>query len=251
MKNTLDSIVREWLFESGNTEAKYARALSISMSCLRTMNLDVSGQPVAQLVDVNANDTIDLPLDYISITSIGIYDGLGNVRPLLPSFFRGKDVKTDDCGDIVVPKGENPNNQDTVLWGDSSQQHYAFGQSKGGFFGAGGGQSSNGYYRMNEEKGYIALEGYRGGSQVYLEYLSDIKRIKGNFIIHIYLIDSIKANLDWKMINNNVNVPMNQKEVARRNYLAERKKAVARYNSFTKDELLQSFRKGNKLSPKF
>lgn len=251
MKNTLDSIVREWLFESGNTEAKYARALSISMSCLRTMNLDVSGQPVAQLLSVNANDTVDLPLDYISLVSIGIYDGRGNVRPLLPSFFRGKDVDIDDCGNIVVPQGQDPIESGTILWGSSFQQHFAFGQSNGGFFGLGGGQSSNGYYRLNEDKGYIALEGYRGGTHVYFEYLSDIKRVNGNFIIHVYLIDSIKAFLDWKMINNNVNIPMNQKEVARRNYLAERKKAVSRFSSFTKDELLQSFRKGNKLSPKF
>jgi hypothetical protein len=249
MKTTLDSIVREWLFESGNTEHKYPRALSLALGCLRTLNLDVSGTPVAKLLKVNSNDTVDLPQDYISLVTLGIYDAGGKVRPLYPSFTKGKDVVIDECGGIVSPKGAN--STEVIYWETNDHAHYNFGQVTGGFFGLGGGQNENGYYKVNEERGYISLEGYNGGSTIYIEYLSDLSRVDGQFSVHQYIIDTVKSYISWKMVENNFNVALNQKEVLRRNYILEKKKSIARFKSFTKDEMLQSFRKGNKLSPKF
>jgi len=250
MNTTIDSVVREWLFESGNTEHKYARALSLALGCLRTLNLDVSGQPVAKLLTVNSNDTVDLPKDYISLITLGIYDTGGKIRPLYPSFTRGKDVVVDSCGKILSPAG-NTGISEVIYWEYNDHSFFNFGEITGGMFGLGGGQNMNGYYKINEELGYIALEGYSGGSTIYMEYLSDLSRTDGQFAVHPYIIDTVKSYITWKMVESNLNVALNQKEVFRRNYIIEKKKSVARFKSFTKEEFLQTMRKGNKLALKF
>lgn len=249
-QTSLDSIVREWLFESGNTEHKYARALSLALGCMRTLNLDVSGSPVAKLLQVNTNDTVNLPNDFISLVTLGIYDSKGNIRPLYPSFTKGKDVSIDECGNILSPKGSDDMTQ-VIYWERNDHSFFNFGEVTGGIFGLGGGQNANGYYTINLQRGYISLDGYQGGSTIYIEYLADLQRTDGGFSVHPYIIDTIKSYISWKMVENNFNVALNQKEVLRRNYILEKKKSVARFKSFTKDEMLQTFRKGNKLSPKF
>jgi hypothetical protein len=202
---------------------------------MRTLNLDVSGSPVAKLLQVNTNDTVNLPNDFISLVTLGIYDAKGNIRPLYPAFTKGKDVSIDECGNILSPKGSDNMNQ--VIYYDRNDHAFVnFGEVTGGIFGLGGGQNTNGYYTINLQRGYIAL---------------DLQRTDGGFSVHPYIIDTIKNYISWKMIENNFNVALNQKEVLRRNYVLEKKKSVARFKSFTKDEMLQTFRKGNKLSPKF
>jgi hypothetical protein len=84
-----------------------------------------------------------------------------------------------------------------------------------------------------------------------MEYLSDLSRTDGQFAVHPYIIDTVKSYITWKMVESNLNVALNQKEVFRRNYIIEKKKSVARFKSFTKEEFLQTMRKGNKLAPKF
>lgn len=250
VKVTLDSIVREWLFENGATEHKYPKMLSLALGCLRTLNMDVSGSPVARLLPVNSNNTVDLPNDFISLVTLGIYDTAGNVRPLYPAFTKGKDVLIDNCGNIQTSNGSG-NTREVIYWESNDHSYYNFGEVTGGFFGLGGGQNVNGYYTVNAERGYIALDNYAGGDTIYMEYLSDLKRTDGQFTIHPYIIDTVKSYLSWKSVENNFNIPLNHKEVSRRNYIIEKKKSVSRFKSFTKDEMLQSFRKGNKMSPKF
>lgn len=251
MKLKLDTVVREWLFESGNTEHKYARALSLAISCLRELHMDLSGSALSRYLSKNDNDTVNLPNDFVSLISIGYVDGGNNLHPLYPAL--NKKVKGFNASDCLpnVDNGENKEISERVLWGQETANHYSFGQNTYGYFGVGGGQNAFGYYTIHEDSGYISLDSYKGGNTIYIEYLSNMKMSDGSFMVHPYIINTVKHYISYRMASSNIRVPLNQKEALRRDYLNERKISVSRFSSFTKEEFLQSIRKGNKLSPKF
>ena len=114
MAVTLDSIVKEYIIESGGaTEHNYARLLQLAIKGLREIHIDVSGDPKAVYLTVSDNDTVNLPDDYINYLKIAVCDSeTGNVHSLgwnkqmcLPRSY-------DDCGNISRP--ENNVNQQGV-----------------------------------------------------------------------------------------------------------------------------------------
>ena len=79
---TLDQVVREFLIENELPEHKYFQSLQFGISCLRELNLDVTGVPVIVELPVSDSDTVDLPVDYINYISLGFCDDAGYFREL-------------------------------------------------------------------------------------------------------------------------------------------------------------------------
>jgi hypothetical protein len=75
----LDEVVREYLIESGEPEAKRFRYQQHGIACLREMNMDFSGSPSVVTLPVNDLDSVVLPPDYINYTKIGVCDFNGNI----------------------------------------------------------------------------------------------------------------------------------------------------------------------------
>lgn len=257
---TLDEVVREYLLEEGHTEHKKYRALQLGIACLRELNLDVSGTPQNKLITVSDNDTVPLPNDFISELNVYLCGSNGKIFPLVPDNDICLPRDTDDCGDLTTTTQVNVDisNEGTLLdelygstAGGYEANHVKNGQLTGGFFGQGGGQNRNGYYKIDEKNGFIVLSRYIGGDSIYLEYIADLSRTDGNFQIHPYIVNTIKQYIRWKMVANNMNVPMARIANEERLYKESYRNSLARFNSFTVQELLSSLRKGNKLSPKF
>jgi len=63
---TLDQTVREYLIENQYPEHRYIQALQFGISCLRELNLDVTGVPVS----VDLSVVLQIRLIYLVITLI-------------------------------------------------------------------------------------------------------------------------------------------------------------------------------------
>lgn len=252
VQKKLDEIVREYLIENGHSEHKYFRALQLGISCLRDLNLDISGIPVSVVLNVNDNDTVDLPSDFVSLITLNLVDSNGHLHRLGQNTKLALPRSTDECGNpevgsttVEVVDVTYPSN--TSYYAD----HYRNGENLGRNFGLGGGYNSNGYFRIDEVNGSILLNNYQGGSTIVLEYLSDISRSDGSYMVHPYIFETVKSYIDWKMIHNNQNLPQIAKQERERIYFQNKRNSRARYASADIWSWLAASRRGNKLSPKF
>ena len=246
---TIDSVVREYLIESGDdSEHRYTRLLQIAHSGLRELNMDVGGTPKAVLLPVNANDTVDLPLDYITYLKIGICGINGNFHSLGWNDQMCFNRDFDDCG---VPRvGAGQSTSDGVLWGGYDGDFHRNGEITGRLFGIGGGNNENGYYRIDEALSLIQIQDSKA-TEIWLEYLADYSQIDNEHKIHPYEVEALKAWMYWKDIQRNRTWNMAEKQEAKHNYKIEKGQSQRRHGAFTLSEALQSIRKANQASPKF
>ena len=243
---TLSTLVKEFLVEvSELTEHKFARYLQYGYSGLRDFNLDTSGSITAVFLTVNSNGTVDLPSDYISFIRLGICGTDGNLHYLghNPKMCR---LSTDDCGDLEKNTGTG-----SSAFADAEGGHWRNDEGIGRYFGVGGGNNKNGYYKIRSKEGYIELQNFDNG-EVWLEYLADISRnSNGEFQVHPYLIEALKDWIQWMSIQRNLRQPANAKEMARRDYLRSKNIAQRRFASFTLEECKSVIRKSFTMFPKY
>ena len=89
------------------------------------------------------------------------------------------------------------------------------------------------------------------GEVIYLEYISDGRVDTTNeTVVPEYAEEALNAYVYWRGIQKVRGVPQNEKYQARKDWFNEKRLAVARACSFTKEEALQSMRKGFKQAPK-
>ena len=249
----LEAVVREYLIETGQTEHRFPQALQLGISCLRELQYDVTGSPSIKELVVNANDTVDLPEDYLNYIKIGFSDKYGNFREL----GRNKDIALNrtlnDCGQRAEVRTVEDDTVDyeSLYPLESYSVHYTNGERVGRFYGIGGGNNINGYFKIDKAYSQIQLSNYGGGNTITLEYLADPNKSNGNFDVHPFAVETIKAWIDWKINANNVNIPMGYSEQKRILYSRNKKLLFARMSSLSVQDLLSSFRKGNKAAPKF
>lgn len=246
----LDEIVRQYLIETGEPEAKYFRFLQIAISGLRELNLDVSGIPSTVLLPINSNDTVDLPLDYLNYVRIALAGTDGNLQALGANgnmtFLRAYS----NCG-VPEKPAETATSGGIIGW-ELFSDHYRNGEEMGRFFGLGGGNNVNGYYRIDRENGYIQLGQLNyAPASIVLEYLADIKEINEEFHVHPYVVETLKSWIYWKSIQRNRTIGLGEKQLAAQEYRSQYLLSARRFNSATFDEWNAVFRLSNKLAPRY
>jgi len=249
---TLDQTVREYLIENQYPEHRYFQALQFGISCLRELNLDVTGVPVSVELSVSASDTVDLPDDYINYVRIGFCDSSGMFHELGRNNNICLNRSLDDCGQLKTNKKDSS----TSLTGVSASEeyystHYRNGENIGRFYGAGGGQNRWGNFRIDSTYNQIQLSGYTGGDKIKLEYLGDPAKANGSFVVQPFALETVKSWIEWKMSSKNPSVPQSQVQSNYFHYQRNKKMLRSRIKSLSVQDILQSFRKGNKQSPKF
>lgn len=255
-KITLDSIIKELLNEMGEeTPAKYAQLLNMGKSCYMELNQDISGStkiktygmPGIDGVDYEiSTDTITAPLpdDFINYKRIGVC--INNVMiPLGYNPLMCLDKMYDDCGNPEVR--HNRVGQDVFL---EYPLHYRNGSELGAYFGMGGGGNAFGYYRIDLAHWQIQFGSVTSSYPIVVEYLADIEKVDGQFIVHPYLSETIKAGMAWRYIRNRRGANTNEILLRRKEYYNQRRLSTMRYVSFTLDEAYQYGRLSFKQSPK-
>lgn len=249
---TLDTVVREYLFEIGETtEAKYARFLQFGIATLRDMHLDVSGQVKTVILDVDPNLCVaNLPSDFIRHTRLGVIDTAGRFHTMAEDNRLMSPYKTDDCGDLEKSSG---NAQEGVGYVSSewNADNYRNGEFTGRLFGLGGGGNRNGYYKFDLAKGWIVFSSDFSATDVCLEYLGDMQQEAFDYIVNPFIVDAIKSGMYLRSIKRDRNITLGEKQLAESDYTKEKGKAVARMNNATLDEWYTALRKSFRLAPKF
>lgn len=252
----LEQVVREFLIETGRSEHRFTQALQFGISCLRELQFDVTGSPVIVNLPVNDNDTVDLPNDYLNYIRIGYVDQSGRFKELGRNKSIALNRNINDCGKRGQRTGTNYTDDrydyiDVYYPSEYYASHFVNGENIGRFYGAGGGNNVRGSFRIDKNYNQIQLENYQGGDTLTLEYLADPNKSEGEFDIHPFAVETVKAWIDWKINFNNPNIPLGYSEQKRLLYSRNKKMLMSRMSSMSVQDMLQSFRKGNKASPKF
>ncbi len=281
MDYTLDNIVKEFLIEMGDSQMnKYARYYQLAVSGLREFNMNSSGVTRVANLAIKHNDTVDLPLDYLQYTTIGIAGQDGQIYALGRNDSINIHQRFDNCGEPIrnIQSARlNPTLTADIWYGDYGSS-YRNGEFMGRLFGTAGGVNPYGDFRVDRAHGVILLSRLfvdnltnhlnnpdllNAGSRVtassvnlrattiVLEYLADIDLVDGDFQVHPFMIEALKSWIYYKSIQRDRARGNGEKEAARRDYFTAARWTQKRFAHSTIREWLEAFRSGNTASVKF
>lgn len=229
---------------------------------IREMGFDIMQRIRSIKLAKNANDTVDLPDDFVSLTKIGIVgaDGLVYVLSNNPNINFSQKYKTNSSGQLVDSDGDGvydrEDDKGTVssqgIMGDDEHivfSNYIYQNNVGQIYGIGGGHYQ-GNYRMNLDQNRIELALDSDISEVVIEYVADEARSE-NPTVHVMAEEALRAYIYYKIIERKSNVPAGEKARARAEYFNELRRANSRLQSFSKEDALQVIRKNFKQAPKY
>lgn len=228
---TVDEVVRSVLGDEGkSTTHEYLRYLEIANRGLKQLTFDVLGSTKVALIPIGTSLRANLPVDYVDYTYVGIVGSDGKLHYLSHK------------GDIPVTGTDN------TTPAPSEESYYW----NGGLYGLGGGQNKNGYYKpqIDIESWQMIFTSTEVNTYVYLEYVSDGRAEGGRTIVHPYCEEALISWTYWKSIQKKRSYSRGDKMDARSDFYNEKRLAVARMKSFTKEEALTTIRKGFKQSPR-
>tara|TARA_R100001594_G_scaffold144712_1_gene194127 strand:- start:2602 stop:3312 length:711 start_codon:yes stop_codon:yes gene_type:complete len=231
----LKEIINDLLVEEGKTsENDFLRYFKLGMNGMKELSYDVSGGIRVVELLVNSNTlTVNLPNDYVKYTKIGIYGKDGDIHPL---GLRSKKA-------LINTVANNTGSDDEL-----NPSYFEYSQE----YGVGGGNNSNGYYRVDLENSTIQFTSSLSGKKIILEYISNsfIHPTEGDVVVHEFMADAMRAYIYWKSIHRKRGADTGEKASAKTEYYNEKRLARARMLSFTKQEALQTIRKSFKQAPK-
>lgn len=256
VKYRLDDIVKEYLIEIGDSQLnRYARFYQYAVSGIREWNMDMTGIPKIAELEINDNDTVDLPSDYLNYSFIGFCSG-GVIYPLGENNKICLDKKYDACGAPVSCSSTNDNTGSGGIIANPISyiaDHFRNGEVMGRFFGLNGGQNTNGYFRIDEGSNQLKLQGLISTIDgIYMEYIADIAAdTDGDFVIHPFMLETLKAWMYWKSIQRDRNFGLGEKQLAENAYKEARRVSRRRIVSKPLSEWYRAIRHGNSASVKF
>tara|TARA_R100000152_G_C6702239_1_gene131542 strand:- start:147 stop:839 length:693 start_codon:yes stop_codon:yes gene_type:complete len=228
--------------------------LDMGIRGIKELTMDATQEVKVTKLTVNNNLTADLPCDYVGYRRIGV-NVPGDLGGVLETHSLSENTNIALTGDasvgcatsVSVMVTDAIENLDSTYW----IANYRGGENIGGIYGMGGGNNTHGFYRINKEKHQIEVSSnFTTGSEIVLEYISDGSSNDGSYEIHIYAEEALRAYIWWKYCQRKRNHPLQEKEAARRDWYNEKRIAIARFNSFNKQEALDASRKNFKQSPK-
>ncbi len=204
---------------------------------IREMGFDILKRIKATTLNVDANNTVAFPADYVDYTKIGIIGSDGLI------YVFGENKNFNLTGTPIVIDDDFNQNYDSYVF-----REYLYTTSNGGMYGLGGGNYS-GQYRVDSQNNRFELSSDIGATTVYLEYIAD-EALAASPTIHVYAEQALRAYIYYHLIERRSSVPQGEKARARQEYYNERRLANSRLKAFSKEEALKTIRKNFKQSVK-
>lgn len=263
---TVDQIVNDFILTSDGDDfvagVSNTVVRNFALRGVREMGFDMLKRVRSLKLDVESNNTVTLPEDFVDYTKIGTVgsDGLVYVFGENKNINHSQKYSTDTAGNKIdsdndgVYDREDAKGTTSSLPGYRGHDSYIFRNylheaTEGRLYGAGGGQYG-GEFRINYDQNRIELGTADGIDTIVIEYIADEAR-STNPTIHIYAESALRAYVYYKLIERKSTVPANEKMRARQEYYNERRIANARLKSFTKEEALKTIRKNFTQGPKY
>jgi len=275
-KNTvpLSQVIKDFIITlDGDDYASNASDSAIrnfALRGIREIGFDLSKKVKSLKLNINtANNTVELPDDFVDLVKVGIVDSDGIVRV----FGQNKNINQsrayvdangeavytvssakDNDGDGVYDRVDDKDATTTSSSSIGDLDYYIFDNylyqgGLGRIYGIGGGNLA-GDYRLNLDQNRLEVETNSSYSQVVIEYIADEAR-SSDPSVHVYIEEALRSYIYYKIIERKASVPANEKARARSEYYNERRKANARMSNFTKEEALRTIRKNFQQAPKY
>ena len=210
---------------------------NIAKRGIREIGFDISKKIKTVKIEVDSNDTVELPSDFVDLCKVGVISNDGVIVALISN----ENITTESA--TANSFGED-DEFDTLIF-----ENYLHNGSLGRLYGIGGGHAP-GHYRMNLQENRIEIGEVSNISEIVLEYIADQSRVS-NPDVHVYAEEALRCYMYYKLIERKSGVPANEKARARTEYYNELRKARARLSSFTKENALATIRKNFMLAPKY
>jgi hypothetical protein len=283
VKVKLNQIIKDFIITldgddyAGNVSDSAIR--NFALRGIREIGFDLGKKIKSLKLDVQSNDTVTLPDDFVDLLKVGIVDADGIIRV----FGNNKNINysrrilqdttadgstTDDTvyttDSSTGPMNINANlildreDSKTATSGSGNSSpdagsyvfdNYMAQGGPGRLYGVGGGHLA-GEYRLNLDQNRIEIEANSGYSEVVMEYVADEAR-STDPEVHVYAEEALRTYMYYKIIERKSTVPANEKARARSEYYNERRKANARLSNFSKEEALKTIRKNFQQAPKY
>lgn len=295
VKVKLNQIIKDFIITldgddyAGNVSDSAIR--NFALRGIREIGFDLGKKIKSLKLDVQSNDTVTLPDDFVDLLKVGIVDADGIIRV----FGNNKNINysrrilqdltaltLDDDGVVIA--------DDTINTTDSSAGPLNIGDNlildrensktatsgSGGAVGNFGGLTGPDAYVFSNymtQGGSGSLYGVGGGhlageyrlnldqNRIEIEANSGYSEVVMEYVadearstdpeVHVYAEEALRTYMYYKIIERKSTVPANEKARARSEYYNERRKANARLSNFSKEEALKTIRKNFQQAPKY
>ncbi len=252
---TLDQIVKMALIDKGEqTEHLYQPHLMWGVRGMNELTMDVTQDPRTIMVNLKANNTIDLPHDYVDWTKVGVCVN-GKIFVLSEANAMCIPDLLDDCGKSIkstksfLALSSSQLQKTTGPW--TTFYNYRKGRNIGNLFGQGGGFPEKGWFKVDKQGGKIIFDTDVDKTQIILEYITTGVDRDGTAVIHIMAQEALLAFIHWQSNAHRSDVRTIEKNRLRFEYYSQKEKARRRLSAFTIQDFLRACRTGYKLTPKF
>lgn len=263
---SVDQIVNDFILTSDGDDfvagVSNTVVRNFALRGVREMGFDMLKRVRSLKLDVEANNTVTLPDDFVDYVKVGTVgsDGLVYVFGENTNINYSQKYSVDSAGNPIDSDNDGVYDREDAKGSISSLpgykgtdsyifRNYLHESTEGRLYGAGGGQYG-GEFRINYDQNRIELGTTGGIDTIVIEYIADEAR-STNPTVHIYAESALRAYVYYKLIERKSTVPANEKMRARQEYYNERRIANARLKSFTKEEALKTIRKNFTQGPKY
>ena len=284
LRQVIDDFVITMDVDDHISNVNDAMLRNVALRGIREFGFDVTTRVKSLKLSINSsNDTVTLPTDFVDVIKVGLVDGDGIIRVMRhnKNINFSQKIDSDDAtsvdvdaegfidavtnvtpplmiqqnADLIPNKTDDKSATDgeTEASSDSLREdifrNYLYQNTIGALYGMGGGVGA-GEYRVNLDQFRLEIATNSSVTEVVIEYISDEAR-STNPLIHVYAEEALRSYIYYKVCERKRNVPAGEKARARAEYYNERRKARARMNSVSKDDILGMLRKNFKQAPKY
>lgn len=220
----IDSIVRQTILEKNLTPHAYVRLLSFGLSCLKELDLDLTGAVESIELTVDEFGRVKLPCNYVDWTRVGSASG-AYVLNMGPTSTFNRKLKLEDG--VYVPRTPDP---DCIAW--CSTQSYWYGWYRNPL----GGTRLDEFMVLD---GFMQLSGaYAAGDTVTLDYIF-FDKANASTNIHKYAESTIQAYMEYKYISHQPRATPYDKSEAKQNYRTQFGLLQGRLNDLTFEGIMR------------
>lgn len=260
MQVPISKIVKQYLNSADKGHPEFARLYNIAVRGIENeFNLDIQGQFMTVLLDVQTNKTVQLPVGYINYSKVGIVNQVGEFVCLKRNDQMSNyhaiyyDQANRNAGVPTINAFTNPF-LPAGNTGDGYSYWYNFWQQGTSFnlYGLPSGTATIGEYKIDIGANVIILNPEFCYPQVLLEYLSD----GYDETTEDYMIDSrcAEAMLSWIRWQSSIDQPKKYPQSLvsnyERQYYNSKRVARMRMNSFNLAEMNDIVRRATNLTAK-
>lgn len=245
---SLTYIVNSVMNQMDSDDRDFARLYQIGVTGLRELWFDVWGEVKTVELIKKANNTVDLPDDYVTWSKIGVMNDHGKLYTL--TINKSITLYNDTSSNRIVSSG---NFIDAGFVKVESPNYYNFWLNGLNYnlYGIGGSVSSVGFCNVDEANGIVVLGSEVHQESIYLEYLVDpLKCECDEHAVHVFCQQTLEDYIYWKSIDKKKDIPSNEKFRARKEYYNQKRLSRVRMKPFRIGEAIDTSRRNTMLGPK-